>query len=615
MNPTGTLLIVDDEPMGRSVLEALLTSQGYQLAFASSGTEALTKAASLTPDLILLDVMMPQMDGFEVCRRLRADPHLAEVPIILVTALDDRVSRLRGIEAGADDFVTKPFDRVELRARVRTIARLNRYRRLLLERTKFERVIERSPAGILIIDREGTISLTNPALLRMVGAEHEQVMIGKNMLTLIAPEQVDYWRVCLDGVFANLMQVTRLEILFVCLDGQRIPVEVDIGQFIWDDQPSVQIIVRDITERKRAEEQIQRQLQRLAALRTIDLAITAGLDLRTTLNIVLDQVTTQLHVDAADVQLLDAETDTLTYAGGKGFRTAALQQTQFRLGEGFAGRAALQQRTLSIPNLAEAEDFRPDQLLAAENFVAYYGVPLIAKGQVKGVLEVFHRTPLARDPEWLDFLETLAGQASIVIDNAMLFDDLQRSNLELILAYDTTIEGWSRVLDLRDKETEGHSQRVTEITVRLARKMGMSAAELVHVRRGALLHDIGKMGVPDSILLKPAPLTDEEWVIMRKHPVYAHDMLAPIAYLRPALDIPYYHHEKWDGTGYPHGLTGEQIPLAARIFAVVDVWDAMRSDRPYRRGRPEAQVREHIQSLAGAHFDRQVVQVFLELMP
>jgi putative nucleotidyltransferase with HDIG domain len=194
-----------------------------------------------------------------------------------------------------------------------------------------------------------------------------------------------------------------------------------------------------------------------------------------------------------------------------------------------------------------------------------------------------------------------------------MFNSLQRSNVELMLAYDTTLEGWSKALDLRDKETEGHTQRVTEMTVRLAQVMGFKDNELVHIRRGALLHDIGKMGIPDSILLKAGPLTDEEREIMCHHPAYAYEMLYPISYLRPALDIPYCHHEKWDGTGYPRGLKGDQIPLAARIFAAVDVWDALRSDRPYRAGWPVERVREHIQSLSGTHFDPEVVDVFLEM--
>ena len=368
-------------------------------------------------------------------------------------------------------------------------------------------------------------------------------------------------------------------------------------------------------EHSRAEEQIQHQPQRLNALRDIDKAITASLDLRVIFNVILDQVITQLGVNAADVLLLNQRTQTLEYAAGRGFRTAALQHTHLRLGEGHAGRAVLERQVISIPNIAEAEDgLRRSLLLPDEGFIAYYGVPLTAKGQVRGVLEVFHRAPLDSDPEWLDFLEIMAGQVAIAIDNATLFDDLQRTNVELTLAYDTTLEGWAHALELRDMETEGHTQRVTEMTLRLARAMGMSDAELVHVRRGALLHDMGKIGIPDSILHKPGPLTDEEWDIMHQHPVYAYEMLLPIAYLRPALDIPYCHHEKWDGTGYPQGLQGEQIPLAARIFAVIDVWDALRSDRLYRNTWPEGKVLEYIREQVGKHFDPRVVEVFLRVM-
>ena len=230
------------------------------------------------------------------------------------------------------------------------------------------------------------------------------------------------------------------------------------------------------------------------------------------------------------------------------------------------------------------------------------------------MLEVYHRALLDPDREWLDFLEALAGQAAIAVDVAQLFDRLQRSNVELALAYDATIEGWSLAMDLRDKETEGHTRRVTDLSLRLARRMGFSDAELVNVRRGALLHDIGKMGVPDNILLKPGKLTDEEWVLMRKHPEHAYEMLAPIRYLRSALDIPYCHHEKWDGSGYPRHLKAEQIPLGARLFSVVDVWDALRSDRPYRKGWQKAAILKELTDGSGSHFDPQVVAAFLELI-
>ncbi|MCZ7567969.1 MAG: PAS domain S-box protein [Ardenticatenaceae bacterium] len=365
----------------------------------------------------------------------------------------------------------------------------------------------------------------------------------------------------------------------------------------------------------------ERRLRRLQALHTIDVAITASLDLNVILDVLLHQVTTRLGVDAAAVLLLDPHSQTLKYAAGCGFDSDGIACTGVRPGEGYAGRVALERQIVAISDLgSRIADFRPDSSrfalssLLSEGFVAYYCVPLVAKGRVHGVLELFHRSVLAPDPEWLVFLETLAGQAAIALDNATLFDDLQRSNLELARAYDTTLEGWSRALDLRDEATEGHTRRVTEMTLRLARTMGMSEAELVHVRRGALLHDIGKMGIPDRILLKSGPLTDEEWEVMRRHPVYAYELLAPIAFLRLALAIPYCHHEKWDGTGYPRGLKGEQIPLAARIFAIADVWDALRSDRPYNRSWPDEKVREHIRSLAGTHFDPQVVELFLQMV-
>jgi putative nucleotidyltransferase with HDIG domain len=251
---------------------------------------------------------------------------------------------------------------------------------------------------------------------------------------------------------------------------------------------------------------------------------------------------------------------------------------------------------------------------SAEGFITYIAVPLISKRQAKGVLEVFHRSPFESNRDWLEFLEALSGQAAIAIEVATLFNDMQRSNLELNLAYNSTLEGWSHALDLRDRETEGHSQRVTEITLHLAKAMSINEADLVHIRRGALLHDIGKLGVPDRILQKPGPLNQEEWAIMQKHPTYAYEMLSPIAFLRPALAIPYCHHEKWDGTGYPRGLKGEQIPLAARIFAIADVWDALLSDRPYRKGWPEEKARAYLLEQAGGHFDPQVVEVFFSLL-
>ncbi len=190
---------------------------------------------------------------------------------------------------------------------------------------------------------------------------------------------------------------------------------------------------------------------------------------------------------------------------------------------------------------------------------------------------------------------------------------LRRSNIDLMIAYDDTIEGWSRALDLRDKQTEGHTQRVTEMTLRIAQEVGIREEEMVNIRREALLHDMGKMGIPDNILLKPGSLNEDEWITMKRHPEVAYKFLYPIEYLRSSIDIPYCHHERWDGSGYSRGLKGEEIPLAARIFAVVDVWDALCSDRPYRSAWPKEKVREHVRSLSGTHFDPEIIEVFLTM--
>jgi putative two-component system response regulator len=323
-------LVIDDDPVAREVMQTFLISDGYRVVLASDGKGGLAKATRLHPDVILLDMAMPMMDGLEVCRRLRATSTLAEVPILMITAHDDRDMRLSGLEAGVDDFLSKPFDRLELRARLKTITRLDRYRKLNQERSKLEQAL-------------------------------------------------------------------------------------------------------------RGLEEGHRQLQQ---------------------------------------------------------------------------------------------------------------------------------------------------------------------------AYEEIIVGWSRAMDLRDKETEGHSQRVANMTVTLAREMGMDEEALVHIYRGALLHDLGKLGIPDQILLKPGSLTESEWSVMRQHPNFAYNMLSPITYLRPALDIPYCHHEKWNGLGYPRGLKGNEIPLAARIFAVADVWDALTSDRPYRPAWSEADALQYIHSQAGEHFDPQVVETF-----
>ncbi|MFZ6029068.1 MAG: GAF domain-containing protein [Chloroflexota bacterium] len=361
-------------------------------------------------------------------------------------------------------------------------------------------------------------------------------------------------------------------------------------------------------------DETNRHILRLNALHTVDKAITGGSDLKIMLDVLLDQALGRLEVDAGDILILNLNTQVLEYITGRGFRTPSAQQFTARI-EGPFRCLVLEREALYIPDLADgASELPAARRICSEGFVSYYAVPFVAKGQVKGIIEIFHRSPLQVRQEWVDFVVALAAQAAIAVENTALFEALQRSNQELTVAYDATLEGWSRALELRDQETEGHSQRVTSLTIELAKMMGFKDSDLIHIRRGALLHDIGKMGIPDSVLLKSDALTDAELAIMRRHPVHAFSMLSPIPYLNQALAIPLHHHEKWDGTGYPTGLRGEQIPLAARIFAVVDVWDALISDRPYRKAWTEADALEYIRSQAGSHFDPRVVEVFLALV-
>ena len=360
-------------------------------------------------------------------------------------------------------------------------------------------------------------------------------------------------------------------------------------------------------------ENTERKLNNIKALHKIDSAIANSMDIQLTLNVVAEETINQLGVGAVDILLFKPETNLLESVVSKGFRTSAMQKVSLGIGQGIAGQIATNLEQVFIADIAtyQEEKFKIPEFLD-EDFVSYIGIPLQAKSHLIGIMEIFNRTKLEPDEEWFNFLETLAGQAAIVIVSIKSFEELQISNAKLVMAYDATIEGWSRAMDLRDKETEGHTRRVTELTLYMARKIGIENDQLVHIKRGALLHDMGKLGIPDSILLKPGPLTQEEWVIMRKHPIYALEMLSSIEYLRPALDIPYCHHEKWDGSGYPRGLKGDVIPLAARIFAVIDVWDALTSDRPYRNAWKPDKVMEYIQENAGTHFDPQVVDAFLD---
>lgn len=473
----------------------------------------------------------------------------------------------------------------------------------------FKNILDHLLEGCQIIGFDWRYLYVNDAVARH-GRKEKSELLGQRMMAVYPGiENTPMFR-----LLAQCMQTrkpARMLNEFIYPDGSN-------GWFDLSIQPipdGLFILSLDITEHKRAEELIETQLRRLATLRAIDLAILGTTDLRLALKTILEETKARLEADIVHIELFNPLTLALETAAATGNRSRDMECITVHLAEGVGGKAALERRTIAVPNLDHTELSGPLMAaMAKEDAQAIYSTPLIAKGALIGAINVILRSPFTAPQEWLDFFETIAGQTAMAIESGKAYENLQRANLDLKMAYDTTIEGWSRALDLRDKETEGHTQRVTETTLKLARLVSMTEEELTHVRRGALLHDIGKMGIPDAILLKPDKLTDAEWDTMRKHPTYAYELLSPIAYLRPALDIPYCHHEKWDGSGYPRGLKGEQIPLAARLFAVVDVWDALRSDRPYRHGWPEEKVREHLRVLAGTHFDPRAVELFLKAM-
>ncbi|MEJ2758382.1 MAG: GAF domain-containing protein, partial [Anaerolineales bacterium] len=354
--------------------------------------------------------------------------------------------------------------------------------------------------------------------------------------------------------------------------------------------------------------QTQRRLKLLQSIHTIEQAISSNLDLKITMEVFLDQSLNLLQVDGVRVFSFDPDAQIFEMLVQRDFISPSRMEDS-RFFDEHIVREAINQRDVILHHPAGMRDN-----ISGKEIASYTVSPLISRGLIRGVVELFQYEQATPSDEWMSLLKTLSTQAAIAIENDNLLSSLKQSNDELMTAYDSTLEGWAHALELRDRETVGHARRVTELTLKLAKRMGITGVELANIRRGTLLHDIGKMGLPDSILLKEGPLTPDEEKVMQTHPQLAYDMLVQIPYLKSSLDIPYYHHEKWNGSGYPNGLSGEEIPLSARIFAVVDVWDALVFDRPYRSAWTKEMARTYIQEESGKHFDPRVVQMFLSLI-
>jgi putative nucleotidyltransferase with HDIG domain len=354
---------------------------------------------------------------------------------------------------------------------------------------------------------------------------------------------------------------------------------------------------------------IQRMLQKMERLMEINIMLNSTLELSQVLDLIIAKAVEMLECEAGSILLCNKEKDCLIFSASTSADSETLAQIPVPLTDSLAGAIYSKNEHLVVNNVDK--DIRHNASVAAQiHFQTHslLGVPMRIQDRVIGVLEALNKKDGKFTDEDVKILTAIASQAAVAIENAQLVQALQES-------YESTLEGWAAALDLRDKETEGHSQRVTLLAVQLAREIGVSKEALTYLRQGALLHDIGKMGVPDRILHKHGPLTDQEKAVMRQHPVNAYHMLYPIAHLRSALDIPYCHHEKWDGSGYPRGLKGEEIPLAARIFTIIDVWDALRSNRPYRKAWSVKKTIAYIQEQAGKSFDPDIVRSFVDAIP
>jgi HD-GYP domain-containing protein (c-di-GMP phosphodiesterase class II) len=358
--------------------------------------------------------------------------------------------------------------------------------------------------------------------------------------------------------------------------------------------------------------------EELATLLKVSSVLAASLDMPSVLQVAIDSTVEVLGLETGAIYLLEGDK---LYLGATTpplppdlswlLLTPEMLEQHWHLKKAFAIG-----EPVYIPDAAKANNSPAEEAIRiARQLKTILHIPLIVEGSGIGALIVGTTTRYhAFNEHSLALSRTLSYQIALAVANAKLYKAVQMANADLIHAYDVTLQGWSYALEMRDQDTQGHTRRVMDSTVSLARKMGFTEPALTNLRRGALLHDIGKISIPDEILKKPGPLTSTEMEIMRRHTDDAYHFLVNIDYLQASVDIPYCHHEKWDGTGYPRGLKGEEIPLEARIFAVVDVYDALISDRPYRKAWSKADALEYICAQSGKHFDPCIVPIFLEMI-
>ena len=626
------VLVVEDEEGIAIHLTFLLNRMNCEpVGVVAFGEEAVEQAGQLHPDLVLMDVHLAgKMDGTEAARLIHQE---YGTPIIFLSALAGEQVLNDAQESDPYAYLVKPIQEPDLRAAIDVALYKNRMEARLRDserryRMLFETMTSAFALGEVAWDGDGHavdyhVLAVNPAFEQMTGIR-EGRLDGGMLNRLFSPETAQSL-ITRIGRVAREGSSDHFEISLATLDR-------DLNITLYSPQPGqVAAIIEDISERRRSEKQLRESyarqesnLKRITILRNIDQSITTHTDQASMAEAILSEIVTPGEIDAAVLFLPNTPgpgrvrgtgpLSQLRLAGLAGMPEALLDSSVLNWQMINANHVFATRQPLYLNDLRFDSHPGAQALNRMAGFNSSSVLPLATRGQVKGVLQFLHRQTMASDLDGQTFLQSLALQAAIGIDHVEMLENLQRSNRELVHAYEETIRGWAQALELRDLETRGHADRVEVLTQKLAETMGIREPDLTHIRHGALLHDVGKMAIPDQILRKTGKLSDEEWVTMRLHTTKAYEMLYPIEYLRPALDVVYSHHEKWDGTGYPRGLKGEEIPLMARIFAVVDVWDALTSDRKYRLAWPPQEARNYIIQQSGKHFDPRVVEAFLKII-
>lgn len=486
-------------------------------------------------------------------------------------------------------------------------------------------IITTAPNGIIVIDSFSRIVLMNPAAERIFVCSSLN-MLGKD-LSLLMPERYRTSHHRLVEAFGDHgvsnRRIGRYETLYgQRTTGEEFPMEAFISKYEMNGDKFYTVTLQDITERKQDEDNLRRRAEELQQLASVSSGLRIAMNVSEIIPLVVRHAVDIVSGHYGTIYLLEEGTGNLAspgwYSVDKGEDINATGEPLLRhaMGKGITGHVA------KTGEIYITEDIHHDPiayLLPDEKELLRYAhsgisLPLLSREKVIGVLHIRLTTAHTFSKTEIRLLTAIAEMAGNALHRATLYEQTLFQAEELARAYDSTLSGWARALELRDELTEGHTRRVTELTLELARAMNIPETELVQIRRGAILHDIGKMGIPDSILNKPGPLAAHEQRIMRMHPQYAYEMLSFIPFLQSALDIPFCHHEWWNGEGYPRGLKGEEIPLSARIFSVVDVWDALTSDRPYRAAWTPERTLNYLQDGSGKQFEPRVVEAFLSLI-